>query len=68
MACLEQPTEDEKRRALGPLVRNEVVRVLATQMFCYNHKSVLYSRGYEACSKVQVYEGYGIKGLRIHKS
>ena len=23
---------------LGPLVRNEIVRVLATQMFCYNPK------------------------------
>lgn len=32
-------SSDEKRsRALGPLIRNEVVRVLATQIFCYTMK------------------------------
>ena len=38
MACIRQSTEEEQRRALGPLVRNEIVRVLATQMFCYDPK------------------------------
>lgn len=38
MSCIQQPTEEEQRRALGPLVRNEIVRVLATQMFCFDPK------------------------------
>ena len=38
MSCIGQSTEEEQKRALGPLVRNEVVRVLATQMFCYDPK------------------------------
>ena len=38
MACIQQSSEEEKKRALGPLVRNDVVRVLATQMFCYDPK------------------------------
>ena len=38
MACIQQPTIEEQRRAMGPLVRNEVVRVLATQMFCVDPK------------------------------
>ena len=38
MACIQQSTEEEQKRALGPLVRNEFVRTLATQMFCYDAK------------------------------
>ena len=38
MACIQQPTEEERRRALTPLIRNEIVRVVTTQMFCYDPK------------------------------
>ena len=38
MACLQQTTEEEQRRALTPPIRNEIVRVVATQMFCYDPK------------------------------
>ena len=38
MQCIHKPTEEEKRRAMGPLVRNEIVRVLATQMYCHDTK------------------------------
>ena len=38
MACIDQPTEEGQRLALGPLVHNEIVRTLATQMFCYTPK------------------------------
>ena len=38
MACIQQPTEEEQRHALKPPVRNEIVRVLATQIFCIDPK------------------------------
>lgn len=34
MACIQQPSEEEQKRTLTPLLRNEIVRVLATQIFC----------------------------------
>lgn len=37
-ACINMSSDEERSRALGPLIRNEVVRVLATQMFCYTMK------------------------------
>ena len=36
--CIDLPTDEERSRAVGPLIRNEVVRALATQMFCYSPK------------------------------
>ena len=38
MACIQMSTDEERSRALGPLVHNEVVCVLATQMFCCSPK------------------------------
>lgn len=37
-ACIDLSSDEERSRAMGPLIRNEVVRVLATQMFCYTMK------------------------------
>lgn len=37
-ACIDMPSDEDRGRAMGPLIRNEVVRVLATQMFCYTMK------------------------------
>ena len=36
MQCIKMESEDERRRALVPSIRNEIVRVLASNMFCHN--------------------------------
>ena len=36
MQCIQQVNEDERKRLLLPTIRNEIVRVLATNMFCHN--------------------------------
>ena len=36
--CIDLPMDEERSRAVGPLIHNEVVRALATQMFCYSPK------------------------------
>lgn len=34
LQCIEQENDEERKRLLVPSVRNEIVRVLATNMFC----------------------------------
>ena len=38
MDCINKPTDEDRRKALSPAIRCEIVRVLGTQMFCYNPK------------------------------
>ena len=38
MACINQPSLEERRKHLTNSVRNEIVRVLSVQMFCYSPK------------------------------
>ena len=35
-ACIDQKTDDERKRELLPTVRSEICRVLANAMFCYD--------------------------------
>ena len=35
-ACIDQKTDDERKRELLPTVRSEICRVLANSMFCYD--------------------------------
>ena len=34
MQCIGQQTDEDRKRSLVPSIRNEIVRVLATNMFC----------------------------------
>ena len=36
MHCIGQENDEERKRSLVPTIRNEIVRVLATNMFCHN--------------------------------
>ena len=36
MQCISQESEEERKRSLVPSIRNEIVRVLATNMFCHD--------------------------------
>jgi hypothetical protein len=36
MQCVDQENDEERKRLLVPSIRNEIVRVLATNMFCHN--------------------------------
>ena len=38
MQCISQHTEEEQRKHLSSSLRNEIVRVLSVQMFCYTTK------------------------------
>ena len=36
LQCIKLKTEEERKKALAPSVRNEIVRVLAASMFCHD--------------------------------
>lgn len=36
MQCIKLESDEERKRALTPSIRNEIVRVLASHMFCHN--------------------------------
>lgn len=36
MQCITQESEEERKRLVVPSIRNEIVRVLATNMFCHD--------------------------------
>ena len=36
MQCINQENEEERKRSLVPSIRNEIVRILATNMFCHD--------------------------------
>ena len=38
MACINQPDEDQQKRALIPSVRNEIVRDLVVQLYAFTPK------------------------------
>ena len=62
-ACINMPSDEERSLAMGPLIRNEVVRVVGTQIFCYTMKP---NRAF--CTDISSPAFFDTSGIRVKKS